>query len=68
MGSGLAEKSSFRRSLSSLIPDYIAHVNAKASGFEPVNNQVVLEDGSKVKYDYLVVAPGLEISQCDIEG
>lgn len=63
MGSGLAPKTDFRRPLSSFIPSHIAQIQAKAKGFEPGSNQVVLEDGSKVGYEYLIVAPGLQISE-----
>jgi len=38
-------------------------VHAKASGFKPDSNQVILEDGTKVNYDYLVVAPGIQSSE-----
>ncbi len=63
VGSGLANKHTFRRPLDSLIPGHIAHVHARASGFEPERNQVILEGGGKVGYDYLVVAPGLQTSE-----
>lgn len=63
VGSGLADKKEFRRPLESLIPSHIGHIQAQASGYEPGTNQVVLNDGSKVSYDYLVVAPGLKLSK-----
>jgi sulfide:quinone oxidoreductase len=46
-----------------LIPGHIAQIHGKASGFEPATNQVILEDGSKVGYDYLVVAAGIQTSE-----
>jgi sulfide:quinone oxidoreductase len=49
--------------LASLIPGHIAQIHGKASGFEPATNQVILEDGSKVGYDYLVVAAGIQTSE-----
>jgi NADH dehydrogenase FAD-containing subunit len=45
-----------------LIPSHIGHIQAQAESYEPGTNQVVLNDGSKVSYDYLVVAPGLKLS------
>jgi hypothetical protein len=48
--------------LDSLIPSHIGHIQAQAESYEPGTNQVVLNDGSKVSYDYLVVAPGLKLS------
>jgi sulfide:quinone oxidoreductase len=68
VGSGLARKQDFRRPLDSLIPDYFAHIKDKAAAFEPGTNQVVLGGGSKVAYDYLIVAPGLQINWDKIKG
>ncbi|EIW65660.1 hypothetical protein TREMEDRAFT_70514 [Tremella mesenterica DSM 1558] len=62
VGSGLAQKTSFRRSLSALLPAHIGHIDQQATAFEPTANRVVLADGSKVEYDYLVVAAGLAIN------
>ena len=58
----MADKKEFRRPLESLIPSHIGHIQAQAESYEPGTNQVVLNDGSKVSYDYLVVAPGLKLS------
>jgi len=63
VGSGLADKNTYRRPLSSLIPGHFAHVHARAAGFEPESNEVVLEDGFKVGYEWLVVAPGIQTSE-----
>ncbi|OCF59804.1 sulfide:quinone oxidoreductase [Kwoniella mangroviensis CBS 10435] len=68
VGSGLASKETYRRSLDSLIPQQFAHIPQNASGFEPGANQVVLADGSKVSYDYLVVAAGIQINWDNIKG
>lgn len=63
VGSGLASKETYRRPLSSLIGDQFAHIPQNAAGFEPGANQVVLADGSKIGYDYLIVGAGLQISE-----
>ncbi|ORY31980.1 putative Sulfide:quinone oxidoreductase mitochondrial precursor [Naematelia encephala] len=68
VGSGLAKKENFRRSLDSLIPAHIAHIPVNAAGFEPESNQVVLSDGSKVGYEYLVVAAGIQTNWNKIKG
>ncbi|ORX34563.1 hypothetical protein BD324DRAFT_636411 [Kockovaella imperatae] len=68
VGSGLATKEEFRRPLASLIPGHIAQVHGRAAAFEPHNNRVILEGGLRVGYDYLVVAPGLEIKYDKIKG
>ncbi|GMK54254.1 hypothetical protein CspeluHIS016_0108400 [Cutaneotrichosporon spelunceum] len=68
VGSGLADKRSFRRPLDSLIPKQFAHIRSNAAAFEPGTNQVVLQNGTKVGYDYLIVAPGLQINWGAIKG
>lgn len=68
VGSGLAQKQGFRKPLDSLIPPYIGHIHQNAAEFEPGTNEVVLADGSKVGYDFLVVAPGLQINWGKIKG
>lgn len=68
VGSGLANKDKFRRPLDSLIPSYFAHIRDKAAAFEPGTNQVVLGNGSKIGYDYLIVAPGIQTNWDKVKG
>jgi sulfide:quinone oxidoreductase len=46
-----------------LIPQHFAHIQGAAANVEPQSSRVVLADGSKVGYDFLVVAAGLQISE-----
>jgi sulfide:quinone oxidoreductase len=68
VGSGLGDKRAFRRPLDSLIPAHFAHIKSNAASFEPGTNQVVLADGSKVGYDFMVVAPGIQINWDKVKG
>ncbi|KAK8845314.1 hypothetical protein IAR55_006027 [Kwoniella newhampshirensis] len=68
VGSGLAAKESYRRPLASLISPNFAHIPQNASGFEPGANKVLLADGSKLGYDYLVVAAGIQINFDKVKG
>ncbi len=63
VGGGLAKKEKFRRNLDDLIPSQFEFVKTSVKGFEPSSNQVVLNDGRKMAYDYLVVAAGIQISE-----
>lgn len=38
------------------------------SSFQPENNSIILEDNSVVSYEFLVVAPGLQINWSSIKG
>ncbi|KAL1409633.1 hypothetical protein Q8F55_003629 [Vanrija albida] len=68
VGGGLADKTKFRRDLDSLIPKQFEHIPQNVKTFEPGTNQVVLADGSKVGYEYLVVAPGIELKWSKVKG
>lgn len=63
VGSGLKDKKDLVKPLDSLIPSHISHIKSNAKAFSPQSNTVVLEDGRTVKYDYLVVAAGLQVSE-----
>jgi NADH dehydrogenase FAD-containing subunit len=64
VGAGLKDKRSFVKPLDSLIPAHIAHIPASAKSFSPSSNSLQLDNGETVKYDYLIVAAGLQISEC----
>ncbi|CAK9786261.1 FAD/NAD(P)-binding domain-containing protein [Cutaneotrichosporon oleaginosum] len=68
VGGGLGNKDAFRRPLDSLIPRHFAHIKRNAAAFEPGTNTVVLDDGAKVAYDFLVVAPGIQINWGNVKG
>jgi NADH dehydrogenase FAD-containing subunit len=63
VGSGLADKTEYRRPMASLIPAHFAHIQGTAAGVEPQSSRVVLADGTTVAYESLVVAAGLQISK-----
>lgn len=50
------------------IPENATWIKAAAAAFEPQNNLVMLNNGKKVHYDYLVVCPGIQINWHHIEG
>lgn len=58
---GVKNPDSFRREESKMIPKGVEWIKAKASIFEPESNSITLENGEKVKYEYLVMATGIRI-------
>lgn len=68
VGSGLRPLSDMRRSMSSVIPDGVAHYPLQVSKFDPENNEVKSSDGVDFSYEYLIVAPGLETDFNGIKG
>ncbi len=51
-----------------VMPDGVRWLEAAVASFEPERNQVILEDGSRLEYRQLVVAPGLKLDWDAVEG
>jgi len=51
-----------------VMPAGVRWIEAAAASFEPDRNQVILEDGSRLEYRNLVVAPGLKLDWDAVEG
>ena len=51
-----------------IMPRAVTWIRAAVAGFEPEQNEVVLEDGERVGYRALVVAPGIELHWDGVEG
>ncbi|KAI9506699.1 hypothetical protein GGI25_005058 [Coemansia spiralis] len=68
VGGGLKDfKETFRPTADVVSPE--AHwINQAAAEIDPDNNTVTLADGSKVSYEYLVVAAGIELDFSGIKG
>lgn len=56
------------KSMKSLIPKGVEWIKEFAASFEPERNIVKTKGGREIKYDYLVVAPGLIMDPSMIEG
>ncbi|KIC91153.1 FAD/NAD(P)-binding oxidoreductase [Flavihumibacter sp. ZG627] len=56
------------RSESSVIPDKVKWIRDAAESFQPEINQVTTKSGAEITYDYLIVAPGIQLNWKDIEG
>lgn len=68
VGSGLKPLSDMSRPLSSLIPENVTHYPLQVAKFDPANNELKTADGVEVSYEYLVVAPGLEVNFAGVQG
>jgi sulfide:quinone oxidoreductase len=51
-----------------VMPKGVRWLEAAAAAFDPDRNEVVLEDGSRLAYRQLVVAPGLKLDWDAVEG
>jgi sulfide:quinone oxidoreductase len=68
VGGGVFRPEVTRRSMARVIPKGVSWIKAAVSTFEPECNQVTLDDGSIVRYEALVVAPGIRLAWEKIEG
>lgn len=68
VGSGLRPLSDMSRPLASLVPEDVTHYPLQVAQFDPENNELKTADGVAVSYEYLVVAPGLEVNVAGVQG
>ena len=50
------------------IPSGVEWIKEFVVGFDPNQNSITLKNGSNVHYDYLVVAPGIQLNWNEIKG
>mgnify|MGYP001588194231 CR=1 FL=1 len=68
VGGGAFDVADSVRSMASVMPRQVKWIKAAVTEFKPDANQVVLSNGASVDYEYLAVAPGLQINWDAIEG
>ncbi|WP_394178451.1 TIGR01244 family sulfur transferase [Yoonia maritima] len=68
VGGGIFEPQETARTMGSLIPRGVHWIKAAVAAFEPANNAVILDGCRVVKYDRLIVTPGLKLDWNKIEG
>jgi len=56
------------RPMKSVMPKGVTWVKASAEKIEPEQNQVLLSDGKTIRYEQLIVSPGLRLAWEKIEG
>lgn len=68
VGGGIFEASTTARTMASLIPQGVHWIKSAVAAFEPQNNAVILDGCRVVKYDRLIVCPGLKLNWHGVEG
>lgn len=68
VGGGAARKESTARSQASLIPSGVKWIQKACRAIDAKGKSVTLDDGSKIDFEFLVVAPGLRLAWEKIEG
>lgn len=68
VGGGIFEAKQTAKTMASLIPRGVSWIKGAVAAFEPQNNAVILDGCRVVKYDRLVVCPGLKLDWGKVEG
>ena len=68
VGGGSFDAQSTAKTMGSLIPKGVHWIKAAVAAFEPGNDAVILDGCRVVKYDRLVVCPGLKLDWEKVEG
>jgi sulfide:quinone oxidoreductase len=68
VGGGVFQRSDTERRMADVMPRKAHWIRAAVAAFEPARHCVVLEDGSRIGYRALVVAPGVTLDWQSVEG
>lgn len=68
VGGGVFDYAVTVRPEAAVMPKGVTWIRQAAKAFEPEANAVVLDDGARVDYDFLVAAPGIKLNFSAIKG
>jgi sulfide:quinone oxidoreductase len=68
VGGGVFEPGESGRDEADLIPHGATWIKDAVTAFAPQSNQLETRDGRTIRYDYLIVAPGIQINWDQIKG
>ncbi|WP_319825542.1 TIGR01244 family sulfur transferase [Thalassovita sp.] len=68
VGAGIFEAQTTAKTMGSLIPQGVHWIKSAVAAFEPKDNAVILDGCRVVKYDRLVVCPGLKLDWNKVDG
>ena len=68
VGAGIFDKAKTERSEASVIPKGATWIRDAVTSFKPEENKVYLNNGISLTYDYLIVAPGIQLNWGEVKG
>jgi len=68
VGGGIFDAASTAKTMGSLIPQGVHWIKAAVAAFEPKDNAVILDGCRVVKYNRLIVCPGLKLDWHKVDG
>jgi sulfide:quinone oxidoreductase len=68
VGAGVFDINKTTRSEASVIPKNVTWIKESAAYFDPEKNTVITKEGKIFSYDYLIVAPGIQLNWNAVKG
>ena len=68
VGGGVFDRAQTTRPMADVMPKGVTWIRTAVAGFAPDRNEVVLDDGGRLGYAVLIVAPGLKLDWDRIDG
>ncbi len=68
VGGGIFDAATTAKPMSAILPRQVTWIKAAVAGFDPENNSVVVEGCRTIRYNHLVVCPGIKLNWAGIEG
>jgi sulfide:quinone oxidoreductase len=68
VGGGVFNRNNTVKNQADVMPKGVKWVKQKAVSFHPESNEVQLEHGDTMQYDFLVVAPGIQLNWSSVKG
>lgn len=68
VGGGQYALEKTRRDVAGVLPDSVELIASEVVSFAPVDNEIGLSDGSRLRYEFLIVAAGIQLNWNAIEG
>lgn len=68
VGAGVFDINKTIRNEASVIPSNVKWIKEAAAFFQPQKNTVITAEGNSYTYDFLVVAPGIQLNWRDVKG
>ena len=68
VGGGIFKAADTAKEMRNVLPRHVKWIKAAVAGFEPEKNSVVIEGCRAIRYNHLVVCPGIKLNWNGIEG
>ena len=68
VGAGVFDINKTKRSEASVMPKNVKWIKQKVISFQPEKNEVTLSNNETIIYEYLIVAPGIQLNWNEIKG